>query len=107
MGTEKVSVVSPAGSGAVERTRAAPRLDDLNGKTICEIWNGVFRGEVTFPAIRERLKKQFPDLRIIPYTEFPHAHGSDDPARQREHARRIAALAREAGCDAVISGNGA
>lgn len=107
MGAEKVSVVSPAASGAGKRAHAAPRLDALDGKTICEVWNGVFKGDVTFPLIRERLTTQYRGLRIIPYTQFPHTYGSDDPVRQREHAQRIAALVREAGCDAVISGNGA
>jgi hypothetical protein len=32
---------------------------------------------------------------------------SDNPARQRELAREIAMLAKEKGCHAVISGNGA
>jgi hypothetical protein len=58
-------------------------------------------------VIRALLKAKFPRLDIIPFTEFPHAPGTDHPAEQREHARRIAALAREKGCDAVISGNGA
>jgi hypothetical protein len=33
--------------------------------------------------------------------------GSDHPAKQRELAQKMAALAKEKGCDAVISGNGA
>ena len=39
--------------------------------------------------------------------EFPHVPGSDNPTRQRELARSIAAAAKAKGCDAVISGNGA
>jgi hypothetical protein len=62
---------------------------------------------VTFPVIRGLLKARYPGLNIIPFTEFPHAPGSDHPAEQREHARRLATLAREKRCDAVISGNGA
>ena len=104
---EKQHVVSPAGVEAVKQSGAAPRLGTLEGKTIAEIWNGVFKGDVTFPVIRALLKKKYPGLRIIPYTEFPHAPGSDNPARQREIAREIAALVKEKGCDAVISGNGA
>jgi len=100
-------VVSPEGEIAVARTRRAPRLPGLAGRTVCEIWNGVFKGDITFPLIRKRLTEQFSGLRIVPYTEFPHAPGSDDPAQQRRHAARLAALAREQGCDAVISGNGA
>jgi hypothetical protein len=104
---EKLEVVSPAGLAAVAATGAVPRLADLDGKTVGEFWNGVFKGDITFPVIRRLLQSQFPRLRIIPYTEFPHVHGSDNPAEQRERARCLAALAKEKGCDAVISGNGA
>jgi hypothetical protein len=102
-----LEVVSPLGLAAVGLARAAPRLPNLNGKTIGEFWNGVFKGDQTFPVIRRLLEHRFPSLKIIPFTEFPHAPGSDDPAQQRERARRMAALAGEKGCDAVISGNGA
>lgn len=102
-----VEVVSPLGTTAVAPAGAAPRLAGLDGRTVCEVWNGVFKGDVTFPLIRRLLQQRFPGLRVIPYTELPHAAGSDDPARQREHARAIAALARAKGADALISGNGA
>jgi hypothetical protein len=104
---EKLLVVSPLGFEAVKAIGGAPRLDDLDGKTVGEFWNGVFKGDMTFPAIRGLLQKRFPRLMIVPFTEFPHAHGSDHPSKQREHAQRMATLAREKGCDAVISGNGA
>ena len=104
---EKLQVVSPAGIAAVKQSSISPRIDTLEGRTVCEIWNGVFKGDVTFPAIRDALQTRYPGIRIIPYTEFPHAPGSDHPARQRELAVEIAALARDKGCDAVISGNGA
>ncbi len=107
MQPERLAVVSPVGLDAVTPTRAARRLDGLEGKTIGEIWNGVFKGDITFPIIRKLLKEKYPGLKIIPYTEFPHVPISDNPTQQRQHARHLAALAKEKGCDAVISGNGA
>ena len=104
---EKFEVVSPLGLEAVEQAGAAPRLATLDGKTLGEFWNGVFKGDQTFPVIRRLLQEKFPRLKVIPYTEFPHGRGSDHPAHQRELALRMAALAREKRCDAVISGNGA
>lgn len=104
---DKLEVVSPAGLQAVAPSGLAPRLDSLPSKTVCEIWNGVFKGDVTFPAIRELLRQRYPDVEVVPYTEFPYAPGSDNPLRQRELARAIAALVKEKGCDAVISGNAA
>jgi hypothetical protein len=104
---EKLAVVCPAGAAAVKVSAIAPRLDDLNGKTIAEVWNGVFKGDITFPVIRKLLQAKFPGIKIIPYTEFYHQPGSDVPAHQRELAREIVATARRHGCDALISGNGA
>ena len=89
------------------RVRAAPRLAGLAGRTIGELWNGVFKGDITFPLIRQRLQAQFPGIRVVPFTEFPHTAGSDDPAQQKRQAARLAALAKEKGSAAVISGNGA
>ncbi|HEV7803125.1 MAG TPA: hypothetical protein VGP15_18770 [Burkholderiales bacterium] len=100
-------VLSPEGLDSIERRGPAPRLDSLHGKTVCEIWNGVFKGDVTFPIIRAHLQARYPGVRIVPYTEFPHAPGTDNPARQRALAQEIAALVKQKGGDAVISGNGA
>ena len=104
---QKIEVVSPLGVETVARSALAPRLGGLDGKTIGEVWNGDFKGDVTFPIIREALARRFPRLKIVPYTEFPHHHGSDNPTKQRERARDIAERLLAAGCDAVISGNGA
>lgn len=103
----KIGVVSPVGLDAVKRSGSAPRLGSLDGKTIGEVWNGVFKGDQTFPIIRKLLQQKYPSIKIIPYTEFPHNSGSDNPSQQHELAQRIAAMAKEKGCDAVISGNGA
>jgi hypothetical protein len=56
---EKMQVVSPAGVSALKIVGANPRINDLNGKTVCEVWNGVFKGDVTFPIIRKLLKEKF------------------------------------------------
>lgn len=104
---ENLEVVSPAGLSAVKTSGAARRIDDLNGKTVGEIWNGVFKGDITFPMIRKRLKEKYPGVKIIPYTEFYHLPGTDVPKQQRELAQELVAAAREKGCDALITGNGA
>ncbi len=102
-----MEVVSPAGLQMQRAASIAPRLDDLDGKTVGEVWNGVFKGDVTFPIIRAALKARFPNIRIVPYTEFHHRSVSDVPAQQREVENRIVAKAQEARCDALILGNGA
>jgi len=37
---EKIEVVSPVGMEIIERKTIAPRLTNLEGKTVGEIWNG-------------------------------------------------------------------
>ena len=101
------SVHSPLGGETLAQQSLARRLDHLDGKTIGESWNGDFKGDLTFPIIRKLLQERYPGITIVPYDEFPYLHGADDPAHQKALARQIAARAKELGCDAVISGNGA
>ncbi len=104
---EKHAVVSPLGLEVVKAAGSAKRLEQLDGKTIGEFWNGVFKGDASFPIIRRLLQQRYPGLKIVPFNHFPHAPGSDHPSKQRDLARRMALMAKEKGCDAVISGNGA
>lgn len=104
---DKIEVVSPVGHPLVSPTAAAKRLERLDGKVVGELWNGDFKGDVTFPIIRKLLQERYPSITVIPFTEFPHTHVSDNPTKQRERANEFAALAKKKGCDAVMSGNGA
>lgn len=84
-------------TGAFEITQLfAPRLADLNGKTICEAWHDKWEAHRTFPVIRDLLQRQFPTAKIIPYTEFPDVYGDLD---------LLTKLAKQKGCQAVIVGN--
>ena len=104
---EKFDVSSPLGDETITRKSVAPRIDTLDGKTIGEVWNGVYKGDSTFPVLREVLKRKYPGVKVIPYTEFPAGYGGETLGEQRESARKIAAMALERGCDAIITGNGA
>lgn len=104
----KLHVVSPIGKQVNDKTAAlAPRLDTLNGKTVCEIWNGGFKADVMFPIIEQMLRERYPTVKMIPFTEFPtvtiSSLGSGKKAATLE-AVRAALLTK--GCDAVITGNG-
>ena len=95
-------VVRPTGEVTVKASHLAPRPDTLNGKTICELNDGVFRGEMTFPRIRELLKKRYPEINIVPYTEFPPL----DVVRKIEEVLQVLPeLLRQKNCDALIAGN--
>lgn len=104
---ERLAVCSPLGGEIVEQVAGAGRLGSLAGATIGELWNGVFKGDVSFPVIRQALLERFPTLNIVPFEEFPHLHGGDNPAQQNARAREVAEMARARGVQAVISGNGA
>jgi hypothetical protein len=104
----KLNVVSPLGENVNETiTSLAPRLETLDGKTVCEIWNGGFKADVMFPIIEQMLRERYPTVTMIPFTEFPtvtiSSLGSGKKAETLE-AVRAALLAK--GCDAVITGNG-
>ncbi len=91
-----LEVYNPTGS--IEITQLyAPRLADLNGKTICELNQGGWEGPRTFPHIRELLQKRFPDVKIVPYTEFPGIFTVTHDV--------LCELVKEKGCDAAIVGN--
>jgi len=105
---ERYEVVSPLGEAVVEMIPMAPRLDTLEGKTIGELWNGGFRGDETFPIIEKMLRKRYPGVRMIPYTEFSlFTIASLHPEKKQETLRALRAELKEKGCDAVITGNGA
>lgn len=101
-----MQIISPIGAEMVEKKTMAPRPDTLNGKTICETWNEDFKGEIMFPIYRELLKQRYPEVKFIPYTDFPISTHKGTPEYQRNLANQIAKLAKEKGCDALISGNG-
>ena len=100
-------VVSPLGEPVTESMTMAPRLNTLEGKTICEIWNGGFRGDESFPLIERMLRERYPTVKIIPYSEFPLATvASFHPEKKQDTLEALRAQIKEKGCDAVITGNG-
>jgi hypothetical protein len=94
-----LEVHNPSGSTDIKYVHA-PRLETLNGKTIGEITNGLWQYQRTFPLIREMLQKRFPEVSIVPYTEFPEGVHNIDVGN-------IGEVVKEKGCDGVIIGNAA
>jgi hypothetical protein len=88
-------------TGAFEVTQLfSPRLDTLEGKTICELYNGSWEGERTFPLIRELLQKMYPTVKFVTYDQLPMG-----TAAMTSEATKLGEVLKEAGCDAVITGN--
>ncbi len=80
----------------------AKRFDTLNGKTIAQVWDQVFRGDEVFEFLEEGIKARYPTVKFVSWRDFGNTHGSDERAV-------VAALpekfkAKEV--DAVISGMG-
>src|SRR3954470_14024182 len=101
--TATESVLWPLARRAAKARALAPRVPDLNGKTICELWDVIFRGETIYPLVREHIRERFPDVKFVSYDEFGNFHG----AREHEVSASIPDKLRAHKADAVIVGIGA
>lgn len=81
----------------------AGRLDNLNGKTIAQLWDFVYRGDEVFSALEEGLKARYPDVRFVNWREFGSTHGNEEHAILASLPERF----KELGVEAVISAMGA
>jgi hypothetical protein len=104
--SDKIQVISPEGLPVLAAAGLSPQIDSLAGKTIGEVYNNHFKGELMFETYRRLFQERFPGVKVIPFTEFPRVFVGGDPESQKKTARDIAALARSRGCDAIITGNG-
>ena len=78
----------------------APRLESLNGRTVAQIWDFLFRGDEVFALLEEGLRARFPDVKFVSWREFGSTHGGEE----REALAALPKKFREMGVDAVISG---
>lgn len=93
----QIEVFDPTGAGGNgNKFPYARRLPDLNGKTIGEISNRLWESDRIFPLIREELKKLYPDIKFVPYTDFPNT------ADKISDNEELPDLVLAKGCDAVI-----
>jgi hypothetical protein len=95
-------VLWPRSPRQVKRKALAPRLSTLDGKTVAQVWDYVFRGDEVFEFLEQGLKARFPGVRFVSWREFGSTHGSDE----REVVAALPQRLRERGVDAVISGMG-
>ena len=83
-----------------KRKALAPRLETLEGKTVAQLWDFVFRGDEIFETLEEALKARYPGIRFVSWREFGNTHGKDERKIVAALPERMKAL----GVDAVISG---
>jgi hypothetical protein len=87
------------------RLQAKPmvrRLQTLNGKTIAQLWDYMFRGDEVFDLVEQAIKQRFPDVRFVNWREFGNTHGSDE----REVLAGLPKRFKDLGVDAAISAMG-
>jgi hypothetical protein len=98
-GPVTLEVLDPSGAFEV-MTLNAPRLDTLEGKTVCYLSDNEWQSWRTFPLLTDLLTKQFPTIKIVSWEEFPRDgdHGYPDFTKNPD-------LLKSKGCDAVILGN--
>jgi len=101
-----MGVISPEGLQQGATAGLSRHLDSLDGTMIGEVYNNHFKGELMFRTYRRLFGEKFKGVKSVPYDEFPIVYVGGDPASQKRIAKEIAALARERGCDALITGNG-
>ena len=80
----------------------AKRLDTLNGKTVAQLWDFLFRGDEIFTFLERGLKDRYPDIRFVSWREF----GSTHSPQEHEVLASLPQRFRELGVDAAISGMG-
>jgi hypothetical protein len=80
----------------------AKRLDTLNGKTVAQLWDYLFRGDEVFSLLEEGIRQRYPDVRFVSWREFGCTHGADE----HEIVASLPGRLKGMGVDAVISGMG-
>ena len=78
----------------------APRLATLEGKTVAQLWDFLFKGDEVFALLEDGLKARFPGVRFVSWREFGSTHGGEEKAALAALPKRF----KELGVDAVISG---
>ncbi len=92
----------PRSPRQVQLKPLAQRLALLEGKTIAQLWDFVFRGDEVYAHLEEALKTRFPGVRFVSWREFGSTHGGDE----REVVAALPQRFKELGVDAAISGMG-
>lgn len=99
---QEYEVLWPRGPRQSQLQPLAKRLDTLNGKTVAQLWDYLFRGDEMFASLEEGLKARFPGIRWVSWREFGSIHGAED----RQVVASLPARFRELGVDAVVTAIG-
>lgn len=95
-------VLWPRSPRQVTKKALAKRLDTLNGKTIAQLWDFLFKGDQVFSLVEEGIRARYPDVKFVNWKTFGNTHGKDE----RQILASLPQRFRELGVDAAISGMG-
>ncbi len=93
-------VLWPRGPKTIDVRPLARRLDTLEGRTVGELWDDLFRGDEIFPMLEFELTRRFPGVRFVSYRAFGSTHGGEEHRTLAELPSKL----QQHGVDAVISG---
>lgn len=96
-------VVWPLGAMRAGASGVSAPVLDLNGKTVCEVWDRQFRGDEVFAVIKEKLQQRYPAVKFVGHEAFGNTHGPDE----KQVLAGLPGLLTTHRCDLVISGMGA
>ena len=77
-------VLWPRAERQVKRKTLATRLDSLEGKTVAQLWDFIFRGDAVFDALEGGLKARYAGINFISWRDFGNTHGRPPPVRWRD-----------------------
>ena len=75
----------------------AQRLGSLEGKTVAQLWDFVFRGDEVYELLEEGLKARFPGVRFVSWREFGCTHGG----KEKEALAALPARFKKLGVDTI------
>lgn len=93
-------VLWPRAPRQMQQRALAPRLNSLEGKTVAQLWDYLFKGDEVFELLEEGLKARFPGVRFVSWREFGSTHGDEEKDALAALPKRF----KEMGVDAVLSG---
>jgi hypothetical protein len=100
---EVLEVVAPDGRrGGLPEAALAPRLADLEGRTIAFVWDHIFRGDEMFDVFVQEASSRF---RAVGHAEFGNIHGTAD--EEQRAIEELPEQLRAHRVDAVVVGVGA
>jgi hypothetical protein len=97
-------VVWPLGKLGMKKGVIAPRLQDLEGKTILELSHYSYRGDDIFPILREALKKRYKNLTVIDYDQWGNFRDYRKYGVEFEKYDGLSELLKKDKVDAVVIG---